>query len=109
MIEIDLGGLRAYLRAYADVTLKDSIEEEQYNKPRWIDTSAMIVDPLTKHGNDAFTSRLVKTTDMGLLDLTASAPSELRTMKAQTVRLHMILGKDLDKYQDPAVDLTEEL
>ena len=69
----------------------------------------MTVDPLTKHGNAAFTSRLVDTMETGLFNLTASATSELRKMKAQTACLDRIRGNGLGKNQDPTVDLTEEL
>ena len=66
----------------------------------------MIVGPLTKHGNAASAPRLVETMDTGLLGLTASAASELRKLTAQKACLNRILDKDLDKYQDPAMDLT---
>ena len=51
-LEIDLDGLREDLGEYCDGSLKDDIAEKQYNKPTWIDTSAMICDLLTKLGNE---------------------------------------------------------
>ena len=40
-----------------DGSIKDEITENQYNKPRWIDTPAMICNSLTKFGNEAFAAR----------------------------------------------------
>ena len=95
-LEIDLDGLREDLWAYGDDfgTLKESLEDEQYNKPRWIDTSTMICDPLTKHGHEQFASRLVSTMGTGILNLVASASSELKKMRAQKARLDRIRGAD---------------
>ena len=93
-LEIDLDGLREDLWENEDGTLKDAIEEDQYNKPRWIDTSPMICDPLTKHGNNSLASRLVKTLQTGWLDLTASASSELKKMRQQKARLDKIVKDD---------------
>ena len=95
-LEIDLDGLREDLWEYGDDfgTLKESLEDEQYNKPRWIDTSTMICDPLTKHGHEQFAARLVSTMDTGVLNLVASASSELKKMRAQKARLDRIRGAD---------------
>ena len=95
-LEIDLDGLREDLWEYGDDfgTMKESLEDEQYNKPRWIDTSTMICDPLTKHGHEQFAARLVSTMDTGILNLVASASSELKKMRAQKARLDRIRGAD---------------
>ena len=45
---------------HADGDLKDSIEEDQNDKPRWIDTRAMICDPLPKAGSVNFACRLIR-------------------------------------------------
>ena len=74
--------------------LKESLEDEQYNKPRWIDTSTMICDPLTNHGHEQFAARLVSTMDAGILNMVASASSELKKMRAQKARLDRIRGAD---------------
>ena len=58
-LEIDLEALRDSLWFDADGNPKDDWLENQHDKPRWIDTSAMICDPLTKAGTDKFHSRLV--------------------------------------------------
>ena len=47
-LESDLEGLREYLCEYPDGSLKDTLDEDQHDKIRWIDTSAMPCDPLTK-------------------------------------------------------------
>ena len=79
---------------YENGELKDSIEEDQYNKPRWIDTSTMTCDPLTEHGSDAFTSRPVETMRTGYLDLIATAGSELKKIRQQKARLDKIVKDD---------------
>ena len=55
----------------------------------------MIIDPLTKHGNANFASRLVSTMATGVLNLQASASSELKKMRQQKARMDKILNKDL--------------
>ena len=84
-LEIDLDGLREDLWEYGDDfgTLRESLEDEQYNKPRWIDTSTMICDPLTKHGHEQFAARLVSTMDTGILNQAASASSERKNEGAE--------------------------
>ena len=76
-------GLRESLWEYADGPCKDEITEQQHDKPRWIDTSAMICDPLTKFGPEQFASRLISTMESGLLDLTATASSQMKKMRQQ--------------------------
>ena len=101
-LEIDLDGLREDLWEYGDGSLKDSLSEEQYNKPRWIDTSAMICDPLTKHGNESFASRVVETMETGKLNLTPSPSSVLKKMSQQKARMSKILDRiDENVGQDP--------
>ena len=95
-MEIDLDGLRELLWEYEDGDLKDAIEEDQVDKPRWIDTSAMVCDPLTKYGNEAFSSRLVDCMATGVLDLTPTVSSELKKMRAQKVRMDKALNKVYD-------------
>ena len=93
-LEIDLEGLREDLWEHIGGELKDEITDQQCNKPRWIDTSTMIADPLTKFGNENFSKRLVDTMMSGWLDLTATPESQLRKMQQQKLRLNRILGKD---------------
>ena len=69
------------------------MEEDQSEKPRWIDTSAMICDPLAKYGNEAFSSRLVECMESGILDLTPTVTSELEKMRAHKVRIDKALNK----------------
>ena len=94
-LEIDLDGLREDLWEHADGSLKDCIGESQHNKPRWIDTSAMICDPLTKHGSEAFASRLVEVMTSGRLCLNATVSSELKKMRQQRARMNRILHENL--------------
>ena len=50
----------------------------------------MICDPLTKHGTEQFSNRLVDTMETAILNLVASASSELKKMRAQKARLDRI-------------------
>ena len=54
----------------------------------------MTCDPLTKHGHEQVASRLVSTMDTGILNLVASASSELKKMRAQKARMDRIRGAD---------------
>ena len=85
-LEIDLEGLREYLWEDEHGNPKDDMNEQIHDKPRWIDTSAMICDPLTKAGNEHFDKRLVTTMTTGRLSLEASPASQLKTMKQQKAR-----------------------
>ena len=71
-----------------------SIEEEQFNKPRWIDMLTMRRGPLTKYVNAQFAARLVETMDTGILILVAPACSELKKMMAHTVQLDRLRKAD---------------
>ena len=82
-LEIDLEALRENLWEHPDGSPKDSIDEDIHDKPRWIDTSTMICDPLTKAGNDKFYDRLVECMKTGWFDLTATAESILCKMRKQ--------------------------
>ena len=93
-LEIDLEGLRENLWEYADGSIKDSIEEQQYDKPRWIDTSVMICDCLTKFGNEQFARPLITTMETGVIDLTPTPGSQLKKMRAQKARLDKIMKAD---------------
>jgi hypothetical protein len=90
-LEIDLQGLRESLWERADGSIKDEITDDQTDKPRWIDTSVMICDSLTKFGNDAFAQRLVDTMETGILNLQATASSQLKKMRQQKARMNRIL------------------
>ena len=92
-MEIDPDGLREMLWEYEDGELKDANEENQFDKPRWIDTSTMLCDPLTKYGNEAFSQRLVKLMETGQLDLVPTVSSELKKMKQQKARLEKAMNK----------------
>ena len=93
-LEIDLQSLRDSLWENPDGSLKDSITEAQHDKPRWVDTSAMVADPLTKFGNEHFAQRLVSTMETGWLDLDATVSSQLRKMRQQKLRMARIVNDD---------------
>ena len=96
-LEIDLENLREDLWFNTDGTLKDQITDDQNSKPRWIDTSTMICDPLTKAGNEVFKSRLVKTMSTGYFDLEPTPESLLKKMSQQKYRLGKALQKSASK------------
>ena len=83
--EIDLEGLREYLWEYPDGTLKDHYED-QHDKIRWIDTSTMICDPLTKAGPKGFSDRLVQTMCTGMFSLAPTAESQMKKLQQQKRR-----------------------
>ena len=93
-LEIDLEDLRERLWEYPNGSLKDEISEAQTDKVRWIDTSTMICDPLTKSGPANFPERLRRTMSTGILDLTATKESVLKKMQQQKARLSKIPGGD---------------
>ncbi len=82
-LEIDLEGLCEYLWEFADGSPKDSMAEDMHDKPRWIDTSAMLCDPLTKSGNEKFAERLVQCMRTRWFDTTATAESTLKKLAKQ--------------------------
>ena len=98
-LEIDLEGLREYLWEYPDGTLKDYLTDDQHDKIRWIDTSAMICDPLTKagpsvKGTEKFNQQLVQSMTTGILRLEASAESQLKKLSQQKARQAKALAKE---------------
>ena len=85
-MEIDLEGLREVLWDDEDGNPKDIITQNQQDKVRWIDTSTMICDPLTKAGNEKFCSRLVDTLKTGMLDLIPTVESTMKKMAQSKAR-----------------------
>ena len=81
-LEIDLESLRELLWTYPDGSPKDHIYESQCDAVRWIDTSVMICDPLTKAGGKGFADRLIPTYTSGYMDLKPTAESQLRKLTA---------------------------
>ena len=92
-LEIDLEGLREYVWEYPDGTLKDYIHEDQHDKIRWIDTSTMICDPLTKAGPKGFAERLTNCMQTGLLSLEPTAESQMKKLSQQKRRREKALQK----------------
>ena len=82
-LEIDLESLRESLWEDADGNPKDSIEETQTDRPRWIDTSTMIADPLTKSMR---TDRLDQAMSSCWLDLLPTVESQMAKLMKQTNR-----------------------
>ena len=105
-LEIDLEGLREYIWENADGTLKDYVTENQHDKIRWIDTSAMICDPLTKQGMHNFNQRLHETMMTGRLSLEASTESQMKKLNQQKARRKKAEDKELklEEFEEPAYD-----
>ena len=89
-LEIDLESLRESLWEWPDGRPKDAIADGQTDRPRWIDTSTMLCDPLTKSGNAAFYNRLRTAMSTGMVDLTPTPESLLRKMQQQKLRMRKI-------------------
>ena len=94
-LEFDLEILRECLWEHDDGQLKDEITEKQKDKPRWIYTSTMLCDPLTKSGPANFCNRLRATMTSGVLDLKPTVESQMKKLQQQMTRLNKILTKDL--------------
>ena len=101
-------GLREYLWEYPDGTLKDYIHEDQHDKIRWIDTSTMICDPLTKAGPKGFADRLVETMTSGMLSLEPTVESQMKKLQQQKRRREKTLEK-ASADQEPEEDLHGDL
>ena len=102
-LEIDLEALRDSLWFDAEGNPKDDWIEGQHDKPRWIDTSAMICDPLTKAGTDKFHSRLVGTMESGWLSLEATPESRAKKLSKTKKKI-----QELDEEAQLEVDDKEE-
>ena len=85
-LEIDLEGWREYLWEYPDGALKGYTHEDQHDKVRWIDTSTMICDPLTKTGPKGFSQRLTDCMSSGNLSLKPTVESQMRKLQQQKRR-----------------------
>ena len=99
-LEIDLESLRECLWEHDDGQLKDEITEKQKDKPRWIDTSTMLCDPLTKSGPASFCNRLRAAMTSGVLDLKPTVGSQMKKLQQQKARLGKILIKDSSNEED---------
>ena len=93
-LEIDLESLRECLWEHDKGQLKDEITENQKDKPRWIDTSTMLCDPLTKTGPVNFCARLRSAMTSGVLNLVPTVGSQMKKLQQQKARLVKILNKD---------------
>ena len=82
-LEVDLEGQRQILWEDAAGNPKDSLEEDQTDKIRWIDTSTMIADPLTKAMK---LDRLCESLRCGFLDLEPTDASKMAKMMKQKAR-----------------------
>lgn len=102
-LEIDLEDLRQVLWEDEHGDQKDSIEEDQQDKLIWIDTSAMLADPLTK-GMKA--TRMLEALKSGVLDFEATDEAKMQKMLKQKQRAKKTAekseGLDGTPPQDPS-------
>ena len=84
-LSIDIQGLKQMLWEKSDGTNLDELPpiEEAENAVRWIDTSCMIVDCLTKKMRP---DTMIKRTSTGRLSLRASAESEMLKLRKKRLR-----------------------
>ena len=84
-LAIDIQGLKQMLWEKSDGTNLDELEPESIaeNAVRWIDTSCMIVDCLTKRMKTDVLTKLMQT---GVLDLEPTIESQMLKLKKQKAR-----------------------
>ena len=83
-LSIDLVGLRQLIWENQDGSVKDELTKEQPDRVIWIDTSAMIVDCMTKRMKPDL---LIKFLNSGILDIRATEESVLLKMKKQKLKV----------------------
>jgi hypothetical protein len=95
-LSIDIQGLKQLLWEKADGTNLDELEPEDVaeNAVRWIDTSTMIVDCLTKRMRPDV---LLKFMSSGKLDLKATEESTLSKLRKQKQRAAKKVATDTDQ------------
>ena len=82
-LSVEIASLRQLLWLAPDGSLKERLSDQDQDGVRWIDTSTMIADCLTKHMDP---QRLVHTLRTGTLDLTPTDASIIQKMKKQKGR-----------------------
>ena len=84
-LSIDIQGLKQMLWEKADGTDLDELmpEDVAENAVRWIDTSCMVVDCLTKKMRPDVMIKLIRT---GILSLKATVDSQMRKLRKQKLR-----------------------
>ena len=99
-LEIDLEDLRQTLWEDPSGRPKDDITEDQIDKIRWIDTSTMLCDPLTKAGSKGFADRLTDCMKTGEFSLEPTTESQMKKLRQQKLRQDRALGKAAEKSTD---------
>ena len=102
-LEIDLEDLRQMIWEDPYGRPKDDLTEQQIDKIRWIDTSTMLADPLTKLMKP---DRLIESLDKSYLDLTPTRASTIakimkRKQRSKTKDEDNFL-EDVDIVYDPS-------
>ena len=82
-LEVDLEGLRQLLWENRDGSLKEQLEDNQQDKVRWIDTSTMIADPVTKLMKP---TRLIKCLQSGVLSLEPTKEAQMSKLMKKAQR-----------------------
>jgi hypothetical protein len=84
-LSVEIAALRQMLAP--DASLRERLSAQDQDVVRWIDTSTMIADCLTKHMDP---QRLMHTLKTGVLDLTPTDSSILQKMKKQKGRQNRV-------------------
>ena len=92
-LELDLEDLRQILWEDVKGNPIDQLKETDYDVVRWIDTSTMLADPLTKNMKP---NRLLEFLDTGVLDLEPTPESVVAKMMKQKQRQAAKQGKSED-------------
>ena len=82
-LELDLEDLRQMLWEDELGNLRDTLSEQATDKVRWIDTSTMLADPLTKNMKPL---RLLEFLESGIIDLEATDESKFQKLLKQKQR-----------------------
>ena len=86
-LEIDILSLHEPIWFDREGQQKDHMSDEpEDDRIRWIDTSTMLADPLTKCGSKGFCDRLVASYQAGTINFQPTEESIMRKMKASKAR-----------------------
>ena len=106
-LEIDILSLHEPIWFDREGQQKDHTSDEpEDDRIRWIDTSTMIADPLTKNGPRGFCDRLVASYQTGTINFQPTEESTMRKMKASKARAKR--RKVYEPMDDPNGDKLEE-
>ena len=96
-LEIDILSLHEPLWFDREGQQKDHMEDDpEDDRIRWIDTSTMIADPLTKNGPKGFSDRLIEAYQTGIINFLPTEESTMRKLKASKARSKRVKASESD-------------